>query len=274
MSSVATSWQSRAVLLAVIPACAIWALTQALLVWPGNHGEVLWALGISTVFALAVRLARAATTAGAATGGLLACCLYLFVPGERTALWPMFAMLVLTLGASRVGRARKLALGTVRIFEGRHGRSAGQVAANLGAAALAILLANRQGQVVAQIAMLAALAEAAADTLASELGEVFGGIPRLVTTWTEVAPGTDGGITVAGTATGLAGAAITIAAGVSVLGLGPRAGVIAFGAAVFGLLLDSLLGAVFERRGWINNDAVNFCSTIAAAGIAVLLANT
>jgi uncharacterized membrane protein len=35
--------------------------------------------------------------------------------------------------------------------------------------------------------------------------------------------------------------------------------------AVFGLLFDSLLGATLERRGWLNNDAVNFLSTASAA---------
>jgi uncharacterized membrane protein len=31
------------------------------------------------------------------------------------------------------------------------------------------------------------------------------------------------------------------------------------------------LGATIERRGWLNNDAVNFLSTLAAAGIAIWL---
>jgi len=38
---------------------------------------------------------------------------------------------------------------------------------------------------------------------------------------------------------------------------------------VFGLLFDSLLGATLERRGWLNNDAVNFLSTASAAGFAL-----
>jgi uncharacterized membrane protein len=38
---------------------------------------------------------------------------------------------------------------------------------------------------------------------------------------------------------------------------------------VFGLFFDSLLGATLERRGWLNNDAVNFLSTGSAAGFAV-----
>lgn len=46
-------------------------------------------------------------------------------------------------------------------------------------------------------------------------------------------------------------------------------------AGVFGLFFDSLLGATLERRGWINNDTVNFLSTASAAGFALgLLALT
>jgi uncharacterized membrane protein len=40
---------------------------------------------------------------------------------------------------------------------------------------------------------------------------------------------------------------------------------------VSGLFVDSLLGATIERRGWLNNDAVNFLSTLAAALMAILL---
>jgi uncharacterized membrane protein len=35
------------------------------------------------------------------------------------------------------------------------------------------------------------------------------------------------------------------------------------------MFFDSLLGATLERRGWINNDAVNFISTAGAAGFAL-----
>ena len=42
-------------------------------------------------------------------------------------------------------------------------------------------------------------------------------------------------------------------------------------AGVLGTLVDSLLGALFERRGWLNNDLVNLLSTAAAVGIAWLL---
>ena len=39
-------------------------------------------------------------------------------------------------------------------------------------------------------------------------------------------------------------------------------------AGFFGTIVDSLLGAVFERRGWLNNDLVNLLSTAAAVAMA------
>jgi uncharacterized membrane protein len=56
-------------------------------------------------------------------------------------------------------------------------------------------------------------------------------------------------------------AAITMGLGVS------DAACAALGAAG-GLFADSLLGATAERRGWLNNDAVNFLSTLVAAVMA------
>jgi uncharacterized membrane protein len=47
--------------------------------------------------------------------------------------------------------------------------------------------------------------------------------------------------------------------------------VISWSCGVFGLFFDSLLGATLERRGWINNDAVNFLSTASAAIFALAL---
>jgi uncharacterized membrane protein len=35
-----------------------------------------------------------------------------------------------------------------------------------------------------------------------------------------------------------------------------------------GMLIDSLIGATFQRLGWISNQTVNFVSTLAAAALA------
>jgi uncharacterized membrane protein len=41
-------------------------------------------------------------------------------------------------------------------------------------------------------------------------------------------------------------------------------------AALLGNFFDSLLGAIIQRRGWLNNSAVNLLSTAAAAGMALM----
>ncbi len=118
---------------------------------------------------------------------------------------------------------------------------------------------------------LAALAEAAADTVSSEIGQVLGGRPRMMTTAQVVDPGTDGAVSVAGTLAGLIAAAIVAGAGSWALRGGWSLFNLSCAGAVFGLLFDSLLGATLEKRGWLNNDAVNFLSTASAAGFSLLL---
>jgi len=242
-------------------------------VWPA-HSRVVWLdAAISISFVALVRGFRAATFGGALTGGILAAALFLGTPGWHTALWPLLTLVVLTFAATRFGRRRKEELG---IAEARRGRRASQVAANLGMAVIAgIPLARTPGlssagalDRVELAAMLAAMAEAAADTLSSELGQVLGGEPRLLTTFDRVAPGTDGATTAMGTLSGCAGAAIVVAAGQAALILTRTQALIALGGAIAGLFFDSFLGATLERRGWLNNDAVNALSTACAALVA------
>jgi uncharacterized protein (TIGR00297 family) len=254
-------WQSWLVLAAVAPWCALATL---------RHGT-LTAFGISLMLALLVLLARAATPLAALTGGLLCAVLTLgWSPWYHSALPALVTLFVLTRAATRFGRASKQQLG---VAEDQRGRNAAQVAANLGAAGLAAAfsLIHPVPGLGYNVMVVAALAEATADTLASELGEVVGGRPLLVTTFRRVAPGTDGAISLAGTVAGVSGALLVVAVSWATLQLRMGdAGAAAVGA-VGGLFVDSLLGATMERRGWLNNDAVNFVSTLAAALIAILL---
>lgn len=258
-------WQSQLLLLIVVPACSVWIFIQAANAWSFHESVFLQAAGLSIAFGLVVWLTRAATGYAAATGAVIAACLYLRTPGWRTALIPLIAMLVLTLTVTRIGRARKEQLNAA---ESRRGRSASQVAANLGVASLAaipLFSPSSRTSLAMLVAIAAALAEAAADTLSSELGQVFGGQPRLLTTLKPVPIGTDGGITLAGTAMGCIGAAIVAAISGLTFSFDLKTSATTFSCAVLGLFADSLLGAVFERRGWLNNDAVNFLSTLIAA---------
>jgi uncharacterized protein (TIGR00297 family) len=269
-------WQSKAILLVFLPVLAAHLLLDAgHLPGTGTTLRVYAAFGIAAAFGVVVWLVRAATPGGAAAGAMVAASLSLWTPGWHTALWPLAALLVLTLLATRAGRAAKEKLG---LAEDKRGRTAAQVMANLGVAALcgvpfamALVYQHLPVPHFWLVAMTAAMAEATADTLSSEVGQVIGGEPRLLTTLRRVPPGTDGAITLAGTLSGCAGAAIVAAVASLALPLTWRQGGIAFGAAILGLFLDSLLGEWVERRGWLNNDAVNTLSTLSAALTAVLL---
>ncbi len=117
--------------------------------------------------------------------------------------------------STRLGYRRKLALG---LAERREGRNAWQVLANLAVAALGSVVFSATGNRVWLVASVAALAEAATDTVASEIGQYRGSDARLITTGERVPAGTDGGITIPGTIAGLA-AGLAMAAVATVGGM-------------------------------------------------------
>jgi uncharacterized protein (TIGR00297 family) len=142
-----------------------------------------------------------------------------------------------------------------------------------------------------------ALAAAAADTWATEIGIRYGGAPRALWSGRPVAPGTSGAVTLAGTAAGTVGAAVVAAAplladpaGLSVPSVAHGAG-----AGLVGMGLDSLAGATIQAqyrmaggevytehpptpgpdpvRGWavVDNEAVNLLGTLGGAAASVVL---
>jgi uncharacterized protein (TIGR00297 family) len=119
--------------------------------------------------------------------------------------------------------------------------------------------------------MTAAFAEAAADTVSSEIGQAVTEPARLITNWELVSAGTDGGVTLTGTVAGAFAAAIigSVSALTSVI---PWKWVpVASLAGVTGMLLDSVLGATLERKAVLNNDQVNFLGTLSAALVALFV---
>jgi uncharacterized protein (TIGR00297 family) len=282
-------WQSKLVLLVVLPFVGAGVVLQAH--WWGVQAApvAIWTLGLSMLLGLVAWKMRSAT-AGAAFAGTVITANLMFSTATfpykpwLTALVPVLAVFLLTYAATRVGRRKKEELGTA---ERRHGRTASQVAANLGVAALVssevaqswldgLEWLRRAGIAPSGFLALglAALAEAAADTVSSEIGQVLGGRPRMITTLQAVEPGTDGGVSgvsLAGTLAGIVAAGVVAGAGSLALGGGVPMLTVSWAGGVFGLFFDSLLGATLERMGWINNDMVNFLSTAGAAGFALVL---
>ena len=118
---------------------------------------------------------------------------------------------------------------------------------------------------------IGAVATATSDTLASEIGVLKK--PRLITTFEEVAPGTDGAISILGTAVGIVGAGV-IGIVAFILGVIPDPFVsikVAVVAGTIGCFTDSFLGAVFERKNLLKNEHVNLISTVFGGLVGVVL---
>jgi uncharacterized protein (TIGR00297 family) len=279
------NWQSKLVLMAVMPFVGAHLVLEAHW-WALQDAPVaIWTLGVSALFGLVTWRMRAATPWASATGAAIVASLMfstVMVPylPWRTALVPVLAVVAITLVVTHLGRAKKERLG---MAESRKGRDSAQIAANLGFAAIAASafvqswLTESPFNRVTLVPMpffalaLASLAEAAADTASSEVGQAFGGRPRMITTLRQTEPGTDGAISPAGTLAGIVAALLVVAVGTYAMA-GDRAMFAASAAGgVFGLLFDSLLGATLERRGWLNNDLVNCLSTIGAAFFALVV---
>src|SRR5262249_23000384 len=170
----------------------------------------LEALAITVAFALIAWLARGVDWGGALAGAVIAFILTSRNLGMFLVLLLVFA---LTLAATRVGSARKQQL---RTAEASGGRTASQVMANLGVAALLAALAPPGWPLLT----LAALAEVAADTCSSEIGMALPGKTVLITSWKPVPAGMDGGVSLRGTAAAVVAAAIVAVSG-RLLGLVP-----------------------------------------------------
>lgn len=176
-------------------------------------------------------------------------------------------------------------------------RDAVQVIANGGVFAFAALITTRGDPIAWQAVAAGAIAAMTADTWSTEFGTVLGGTPRALTTGRQVAPGMSGGITIAGTMAGVAGAVsaalISRVVGWSVSMFAVIAG------GIVGSMTDSLLGSTIQERRWCdrceqvterrvhscgtttrhrggirgcNNDIVNLLSSMAGAVVTWTLA--
>ncbi|QXD15722.1 DUF92 domain-containing protein [Rhodocaloribacter litoris] len=169
-----------------------------LLVWPDPP---LWlmrgagAAGGGLVFGwLAWRL-RFLDASGAVAGGLFGACLL----GLGGTAWvvPALVFFVTSSLLSKVGRRRKAA--PARRSAKGDVRDAGQVLAN-GAVAWGLLLwAALDPSPRWYAGFVGALAAAAADTWATEVGTLLGRQPRLITSGRRVPPGTSGAVSWPGT---------------------------------------------------------------------------
>jgi uncharacterized protein (TIGR00297 family) len=183
--------------------------------------------------------------------------------------WLILMVLFLVFGSivSKIGYAKKCDMGM-----GESKRTIKNVLAN-GLIAVLVVLLNMFGIIeysIALIGYIGAIAAATSDTFSSEIGVISNETPRLITTFEKIKNGEDGGITIKGTIAGLVGS-LLIGIIASIMFNNINLIWIATISGTAGNIVDSLMGALFERKGIINNEIVNFTCTFAGCVCAVLL---
>lgn len=126
-------------------------------------------------------------------------------------------------------------------------------------------------QTLGILMMSTSIAAATSDTFSSELGNIYGSRYWDIISWKKGKKGDDGIISMEGSLAGLLGALLIGGLYLSFFGWEFRAMAIIVAGGLLGNLIDSLLGATLQRRGYLSNHGVNFFNTLGAALFAGLL---
>lgn len=186
------------------------------------------------------------------------------------------AYLALGSAVTRLGFRHKQERGLAEARGGRRGPENVWGSAATGAAlALAIPLVPQAWQPLLLVGFAASFSAKLADTFGSEIGKRWGRRTVLITTLRPVPAGTEGAISLEGTAASGAGA-LLMAAVMGVLGLlagagplGPRLALVTL-VGWIATLLESWIGAVLQPRlAWLTNELVNGLQTAIAACLAI-----
>lgn len=265
--------------------------------------QIVTGLGLSTVIALIAHRREALTTSGALGAILIGAITFGF--GGWTWGLVLFAFFALSSALSRYRQADKRELAD-KFLKGAQ-RDVGQVLANGGLGAFIALLYFSYPTSALLAAFLGSIATVNADTWGTEIGVLSGVTPRLITTGRSVPVGTSGGITLLGTAASTLGALFIGVLGYvllcteALIGAGNALRLswiipITLISGLLGSLFDSLLGATVQGifycarceaetekelhgcglrtshlRGWrwLDNDVVNFLSSLCGALVAI-----
>jgi uncharacterized protein (TIGR00297 family) len=154
-------------------------------------------------------------------------------------------------------------------------RSWGNVIGNGLAVVLFLVLEKLSMMDTFWAATFSAIATVNGDTLASELGKVFGKKPRLITNLRPARPGTNGAISLAGELFALLGCLVIALFALPLTAHKTQMFLAVVLGGFIGVNLDSLIGATLENRGITDNNSTNFLASLlgglAGAGIFYLL---
>lgn len=201
---------------------------------------------------------------GAIHGGIIA--LAIFLGTGFTGLLLLLFFFVAGSFASHWKKAEKAKLGLEQENKGK--RSYTHAWANGGVAAICGYLAwlYSDHQLLFTYALAASFASAMADTLSSELGNVYGSKYWNILTWKPEPKGLDGVISWEGSLAGAAGS-LVLALFYAVISGHYHILLFLSLAGILGGVFDSILGATLQRKGYMSNGTVNFWNTAFGAGM-------
>jgi uncharacterized protein (TIGR00297 family) len=245
-------------------------------VWPHTPAWLI----VNGALAVIGYFTRSVSFSGAIGGWVLGAILIL------GAGWPMYvallAFFVIGTAATKLGYSRKARAGLAQEGGGRRGFS--HAFSNVGVAAICAIAVSRlartvqdsmsEAELLPMFMGIAALATAAADTTASEIGQLIGRRAFLPLTLKRVPVGTEGAISVEGTLAGLlAGFVVALAGAASVERLFGDVVEFSWGivllltlCAFAGSYLESVVGSWNRKRIVpVPNGVLNFFNTAAGA---------
>lgn len=256
----------------VVGGAVLWAATLVepsrliALAEPLGRGLLLGG-AVNALFAVGAFAAGGVGVGGAVVGWLLGTALWGLAGWEGFVL--LLAFFLLGTGTTRLGFAKKAALGIAQERGGRRG--APNAVANVGAAVLFAFLAiaTPHGTLMT-IGLVAAFATATCDTVSSEIGQAFGRFHVMVTDFRPVPPGSDGAVSLEGTLAGFVGSAAVAGLALAVGLIGATGAVAVALGGFLGSLAESYLGAFAARaRRRVDNELVNFANTLIGALTAI-----
>ena len=250
-------------------------MLELLIASPERLHHWLWALLINGLLIAVAQRLPLLTPAGWVHAGILGTLLLGSL--DWAGWWAVVLYLALGSLVTRLGFRRKQDLGLAESRGGRRGPENVWGSAATGAA-LAVLCVP--GVLLAapvpllKIGFAASFSAKLADTCGSEIGKRWGRRTLLITSLRPVPPGTEGAISLEGTAASLIGSAL-MALVMLQLGLlqSAAAWLLVAGVGLLATLMESLIGAGLQSRWrWLSNELVNAVQTLIAAVVAMVLA--
>lgn len=235
------------------------------------HENLPWAIFVNLVIGFSSYFAGFVDRSGLIVGLIIGIVIFCFAGWQGFVL--LFVFFLAGSVGSRFGMRKKAAMGIAQAKEGR--RSSIHVLANCSVGMVAagyMALFEAGAPLAASAAFTASFATALADTLGTELGQIYGKRPVLIPGFKRVRVGTKGAVSLEGTVFGALGVIIYSGLGL-ILSLPPEAlaAVIVAFAAIFGFLSESVLRQALTGRMKITGNFLNLANTATGAIVAALI---